>query len=97
MERRQELRRKTLLSGRIEFLNRSVFDCVIRNISDGGAKISCDQQVALPDFFDLILVKQQTRKRARAVWRGGDGIGLSFVGDDEYSNVLSFAPTPTAQ
>lgn len=93
MERRHELRRKTLLSGRIEFLNRSVFDCVIRNLSDRGARISCDQQVALPDFFDLILVKLQERRRVRAVWRDEDGIGLSFLGEDEYSNVLSFGPT----
>lgn len=97
MERRQELRRKTLLTGRIEFLNRSVFDCVVRNLSDSGAKISCDQQIALPDLFELIFVKQQMRKRVRAIWRDEDGIGLSFLGDDEYSNVLSFAPAPTGQ
>lgn len=93
MERRQELRRKTLLTGRVEFFNRSVFDCVIRNLSDGGARITCDQQVVLPDVFDLILVKQQERKRVRAIWRGGEAIGLSFVGEDEYTNVLSFSPT----
>lgn len=97
MERRQELRRKTLLTGRIEFLNRSVFDCVVRNLSDSGAKISCDQQIALPDLFELIFVKQQMRKRVRAVWRDDEVIGLSFLSDDEYSNVLSFAPAPTGQ
>jgi len=92
MERRQELRRKTLLTGRIEFFNRSVFDCVVRNLSGRGARISCDQQVALPDIFDLILVKQSERKRVRAIWRGEDVIGLAFLEDDEYSNVLSFTP-----
>lgn len=97
MERRQELRRKTLLSGRIEFFDRSVFDCVIRNLSERGARISCDQQVALPDVFDLILVKRRTRKRVRAVWRDEDGIGLTFLGEDEFSNVLSFAPARSAQ
>lgn len=97
MERRQELRRKTLLSGRIEFFNRSVFDCVVRNLSDSGARISCDQQIVLPDVFDLVLVKQQARKRVRTIWRGEGGIGIAFLGDDEYSNVLSFAPQAPAQ
>lgn len=96
MERRRELRRRTLLSGKIEFLNRSVFDCAVRNLSDAGARIVCDQQVALPDFFDLILLKQRERKRVRTVWRNEDGIGVAFLGDDEYSNVLSFGPPSNA-
>ena len=82
-----------MLSGPGRVFDRGVFDCVIRNLSDGGARIACDQQVVLPDVFDLILVKQQERKRVRAIWRGGEAIGLSFVGEDEYTNVLSFSPT----
>ncbi len=92
LERRDDLRRRTLLTGRIEFFNRSVFDCVIRNLSDRGAKITCDQQVALPDFFNVVIVKQGASRRVRAIWRGENAVGVSFIENDEYTNVLSFGP-----
>lgn len=93
-ERRQTLRRRTLLSGRIEFLGRATFDCVIRNLSDGGARISCSQNVVLPDVFHLEIVKRNEKRRVRAVWRGEEDVGLLFVNDDDYENVVAFVPGP---
>jgi len=92
IERRQDMRRRTLLTGQIEFLNRSVFDCVIRNLSDCGARITCDQQIALPDIFEVVFVKQNQRRRVRAMWRGDGVMGVSFLAEDEYRNVLPFEP-----
>lgn len=78
-ERRQSLRRRTLLSGRTEFLDRSTFECVIRNLSETGAKIHCDHQIVLPDVFDLVIAKMSERRRARAIWRRREEIGLKFL------------------
>jgi len=86
-ERRALLRRRTLLSGKIEFFGRSTFECVIRNLSDGGARVRCDQHVALPDVFDLVIEKSMERRSARAVWRSENDIGLAFS-----SNLLTFDP-----
>lgn len=90
-ERRRTLRRRTLLSGKIEFLDRSTFECVIRNLSETGAKVRCDQQIVLPDVFDLVIEKMDERRSVRAVWRGQDEIGLKFMTAEDYENVLSFA------
>lgn len=91
-ERRQSLRRRTLLSGRVEFLDRSTFECVIRNMSDTGAKVRCDQQIALPDVFTLVIEKREEKHEVRAVWRSQDEIGLKFMTAEEYDNVLAFRP-----
>ncbi len=91
-ERRQALRRRTLLSGKIDFYNRAIFDCVVRNLSDGGAKIECAQHIALPDVFHLSIAKREERRRARAVWRGGEELGVEFVEEEDYGNVVAFMP-----
>lgn len=92
MERRQTLRRRTLLGGRIEFLGRATFDCVIRNLSDTGAKISCAQHIVLPDLFHLVILKRDERRRVRTIWRGEEVVGLEFVADADYENVIAFIP-----
>lgn len=92
MERRQALRHRTLLGGRIEFLGRATFDCVIRNLSGTGAKISCAQHIALPDFFHLVILKRAERRRVRTIWRGDEVVGLEFLEDDDYENVVAFVP-----
>jgi hypothetical protein len=84
-ERRRFSRRRTLLSGRVEFFGRSTFECIIRDLSENGARIRCDQHVALPDIFDLVVEKTEERRSGRVVWRSENDIGLVFS-----SNVLAF-------
>ncbi len=88
IERRRAARRKTLLTGRIEFLDRSIFDCVIRNLGDTGAKIRCDQHIALPDMFRLFIEKKDELRDVRVVWREKDAIGLKFLSAEDSENVL---------
>jgi hypothetical protein len=86
-ERRQFFRRRTLLSGKIEFFGRSTFDCVIRNLSEQGARLRCDQHIVLPDVFNLLIEKSAERRVVRTVWRGETDVGVTFA-----SNVLAFSP-----
>lgn len=86
-ERRIYLRRRTLLGARIEFFERPTFDCVVRNLSEGGARVQCDQQIELPDVFDLVIDKTEERRTARAVWRLERDIGLRF-----FANVVTLRP-----
>lgn len=69
-----------MLSGKIEFLARSTFECVIRDLSEAGARLRCDQHIALPDVLDLVI----ERRCAQVVWRRENDIGLVFP-----PNVLS--------
>lgn len=83
-ERRRHYRRRTLLSGKIEFLGRSTFDCVIRDLSEAGARLRCDQHIAFPDVLELVIEKTSERRCAQVVWRMESEVGLAFP-----PNVLS--------
>ncbi|QGM99179.1 PilZ domain-containing protein [Methylocystis parvus] len=78
-ERRRSVRRRTLLTGRIVFRDMSTFECVVRDLSEAGARLRCDQQVVLPEAFCLAIEKLGEKRPARAIWRRDGDIGLAFV------------------
>lgn len=69
---------RTLLSARIE-TDRAQYDCVIRNLSDTGAKLVCAERIDPPDAFDLVLTRARSRRRVRVVWRNALAIGVRAV------------------
>jgi hypothetical protein len=91
-ERRGLFRRRTLLRGKIEFFGRSTFECVIRNLSDTGAKLCCEQHIALPDNFELVIEKTNEKVSACAVWRSATEIGVAFRQRKTIDNVVAFSP-----
>jgi hypothetical protein len=79
-ERRQHPRLRSLIGGHITFNNGySKLDCVLRNISSGGAMITCGESVPLPHMFDLVLPSKGRHLRVRLVWRATDHVGLAVV------------------
>lgn len=77
-ERRSRPRMKTFKSGRLVFHDgRSTLDCVVRNFSEGGAKLSFNQVAAIPDEFQISL-SDGTKKNCRIVWRKSLDVGVSF-------------------
>lgn len=79
MEHRIAPRLRALLQARIVFNNgMSTMDCLIRDLSEGGAKLQMSDSIALPDRFDLYIVKKDETRRARLQWRAGDEIGVAF-------------------
>jgi hypothetical protein len=78
-ERRQSLRHKSFLRGCVYFnKRRNAFDCLIRDISDEGARIIFSDTVSVPDVVDLYIPQKEQTLRARVQWRHGDEIGLAF-------------------
>ena len=72
-------RLKTLLAARINFNNgQSALHCLIRNLSDTGAKLIVSAAVTLPECFDLIIPQKSVTRRARIAWRRGEEIGVRF-------------------
>lgn len=53
-----------------------MIDCMLVDISAGGACLEVGPQAALPQRFELI--HGSTRKRCRLVWKQGRRIGVSF-------------------
>lgn len=54
-------------------------DCVVRNMSDSGARIETPNQTALPGEFDLHVPHKGRTYRARIVWRKATEAGVQFV------------------
>lgn len=78
-ERRRSLRQKSFLRGCVYYnKRRSAVDCLIRDISDEGARIIFSDTVSVPDIVDLYIPQKEQTVRAHVQWRHGDEIGLAF-------------------
>ena len=53
-------------------------NCVVRDISQTGAKLGVSRSVKLPPVFDLFLVKTNSKRRVLLKWRAGDFAGVEF-------------------
>src|SRR3954447_6825755 len=72
-------RMRTLIAAKISFNNgQSTLDCLIRNLSDTGAKLSVSAAVTLPECFDLLIPQKSVTRRGRIVWRRGEAMGVRF-------------------
>ncbi len=82
-ERRSFLRGRTYLGGQIAFNGRcSVMDCIVRNMSQNGARVAIESTVAVPREFDLMVQQKGESRRARMIWRNDKEIGVVFCDDD---------------
>lgn len=53
-------------------------DCVIRNLSDGGAKLEVGAVRSIPDQFEL-LVPNHRPQSCQVAWRALREIGVQFL------------------
>jgi hypothetical protein len=81
-EKRRTRRHRVLKDGRIITLdNYSVINCMVRDLSDTGARLKCGDQIAVPNEFRLQVGHEPTVRPARAIWRRGNEIGIIFIGE----------------
>jgi PilZ domain len=85
LDRRKFHRDRTYLGGRIAFNNRcSTFDCLVRNLSQDGARIVFSNTAIVPSVFDVTIHRKGESRRARVVWRDETQAGILFLhADDE--------------
>ena len=79
LEKRLAPRRNTLIAAAVVYNGgRSRTDCVIRNLSDSGAKLELKGSVAsIPNTFDLIAPGHRPHP-CRVVWRTLKELGVQF-------------------
>jgi PilZ domain len=78
-ERRRAARQKSFLRGCIYFnKRRSAVDCLIRDISEQGARIIFSDTISLPAVVELYIPQKEQTLRAEVQWRRGEEIGLAF-------------------
>ncbi len=82
-DNRSSQRRRTVLTGRVVFNNRSsVLDCTVRDLSETGARISFAVS-ELPPEFELEIPNKGQRVQARLMWSRGATHGVMFVQDQK--------------
>jgi hypothetical protein len=78
-EHRIDPRRRVLKAARILFNRRfSTVDCVVQNVSQGGACLRVESAVSIPDEFDLSMPNNDEIRACRVAWRKLDRVGVKF-------------------
>lgn len=87
--RRASIRYRTLKKGVITFNNHySTAECVVRNISEHGAKLAMTQNHSIPKIFELRIHPDERFRPAEVMWRTMDALGVRFM-DVAWSDVKS--------
>jgi hypothetical protein len=82
-ERRASRRQKSFLRGIVYFdKRRTQMACMVRDLSESGARIVLSQAIALPDIIELQIPQREEMVSARVQWRRADEIGLAFTKPD---------------
>ena len=79
-ERRSEKRQRTYLGAQVVFNRRqSIYDCLIRNMSDSGARLVFAQAAMIPTAFELVVNKGGESRWTEIKWRTHLTAGVSFA------------------
>jgi hypothetical protein len=79
MIERKWLRVKTFLRATIYFNHRqSSVDCIVRDISDGGARLAVSEAALVPESFEVHIPQKNRTHTGDVRWRRGEEMGLEF-------------------
>jgi hypothetical protein len=74
-------RQRVLKQGKILLANNlSVVDCVVRDMSETGARLLCGDQAAVPGEFRLVTPSDSLMREAKVIWRRDGQLGVRFAG-----------------
>ena len=77
-EPRRQMRKRTTWMTIDNGLTR--IECIVLDVSPGGAKIATDAALDIRDSFELALVPEHTtRQSCEVVWRRGKTYGVKFL------------------
>jgi hypothetical protein len=78
-ERRKRVRHRVFKGAHISFCGlHAAIDCVVRDYTDGGARLTVETAVGIPDTFDLVRDNLPTRE-CRVIWRHATQVGVKFI------------------
>jgi hypothetical protein len=94
-DRRTASRQRSFLQGRIFYNSRrSSVDCLIRDISDTGAKLKFSESITVPEAMELYIPNKDEFRRARVQWRFGNEMGVAFGEEAEALSSEAGAASP---
>jgi hypothetical protein len=83
-ERRSVSRQKSFLQGRVFFNNRRTsIDCLVRDITEHGARLKFPSMTSTPDVVELYIPNKDETFRVKVEWRNANEIGVGFDLDEK--------------
>jgi hypothetical protein len=79
MEKRKSIRHRTFKAGVVSFGFATGIECIVRNISEGGACLEIDASICLPDDFSLLIKPECLKRSCHLAWRGAGRTGVQFA------------------
>lgn len=80
VDNRRQVRKRMLKGGTIAFNGRhSTMPCVVRDISDTGARLQVSQANAVPDTFELLIDLDGFEAPVQIAWRDLSEVGVQFT------------------
>lgn len=78
-DRRLKPRNRTFLQGRVFYNNRrQSADCIIRELTEEGARLTFTDPVGLPHVFELHIPNRDQMLRVETIWNHGIEVGVRF-------------------
>jgi hypothetical protein len=77
-EQRKSPRYRVFKKATIAFNRAGGIDCMVRNISDGGACLDVASPLGIPSDFDLLFTSDHAVRPCHVVWRTERRIGVAF-------------------
>ena len=77
IEKRKAPRHKVLKHGILAYSGGGT-DCMVRNLSAGGARLDVGNPLSLPPSFTLLIETDQFMRRCHPVWCSDNRIGVAF-------------------
>jgi hypothetical protein len=78
IEKRTVPRHRVLKRGSLAFNGGGAMDCIVRNLSQTGARIEIASPVGVPEVFTLVIETDHFKRRCHAVWSSEQRIGVAF-------------------
>ena len=78
-ERRKHTRSRVLKSAKLVLESSSVIDCVVRNLTNIGARVVVQNTSNLPERLHLTFDGGRSNRACKVVWRRLNETGLEFV------------------
>lgn len=86
-EARQTERKRVLKGAKISYAARCAsFPCVVRDISDTGARLQVKDHAAVPETFELLIELDGFEAEVEVVWRKPGEIGVIFLTEPTINN-----------
>ena len=90
-EHRRSLRQRSFLGAKLVYGDGAfTVDCVVRDVSETGARVKLPDGQAVPDRLFLVEMRSGIAYEARVAWKRHPEIGLEFV----HQHGLAEASTP---